>query len=85
MSAQAIDKACISDPVLEIAQQKRALVEAADKTILIAESARFNARALHRVLDISHIDMIITDAGLIKEDRKLYEALGPELLCVEVN
>ena len=48
MSAAAIDEECVSETMLEMVQLKRAMVDAARETVLLADSSRFMARALHR-------------------------------------
>ncbi|UJQ95143.1 DeoR/GlpR family DNA-binding transcription regulator [Mariluticola halotolerans] len=84
MSAQAVDFECASDTVLELVELKRAMMQAAQKTILLADSSRFNARALYRITELSEVDMIITDHGLPTKDRDKILAHGVELVCVQV-
>ena len=68
MSAAAVDETCVSETLLELVQLKRAMVEAARDTVLIADSSRFMARALHRTAAIEQISTVVTDAGLADED-----------------
>ena len=68
MSAAAVDETCVSETLLELVQLKRAMVEAARDTVLIADSSRFMARALHRTAAIEQISPVVTDAGLADED-----------------
>lgn len=84
MSAQAVDAECASDTVLELVELKRAMVKAAQKTVLLADSSRFNARALHRIVPLHEIDTIITDKMLAVEDSEKIEPHGVELICVDV-
>jgi DeoR/GlpR family transcriptional regulator of sugar metabolism len=84
MSAQAVDDECASDTVMELVELKRAMLKAAQKTILLADSSRFNARALYRIGSLDHIDAIITDDGLPEKVQKSIRALGVELFCVKV-
>ncbi len=69
MSAQVIDGEGASDTVLQLVELKRAMIEAAQETILLAESSRFSARALYRIAPLEQIDVIITDEGLSDEDK----------------
>lgn len=85
MSAQAVDRECASDTVLELVEQKRAMIAAAQKTVLLAESARFSARALYRIVELDQIDMIITDDGLPAEDCAAFAAQGVDLVCARVE
>lgn len=84
MSAQAVDVECASDTVLELTELKRAMLNAAEKTILLADSSRFNARALYRIAGLDKVHTIITDEGLSGKDRESIQAHGVELLCVEI-
>ncbi len=84
MSAQAIDGECASDTVLQLVELKRAMIEAAQTTILLAESSRFSARALYRIAPVEQIDMIITDEGLPAEDRDRVADQGVEVRCVTI-
>lgn len=84
MSAQAVDADCASDTVLELVELKRTMLEAAQKTILLADSSRFNARALYRIANLDKVQAIITDEGLSGKDREKIHAHGVELYCVKV-
>ena len=85
LSAQAVDLECASDTVLELVELKRALLDAADKSVLLVESNRFHDRVLYRISDLDHIDTIITDTGLPEEDRAAFEARNLELIRVKVT
>ena len=84
MSAQAIDSECASDTVLQLVELKQTMIEAAETTVLLAESSRFSARALYRIAPLSDIDRIITDEGLSEEDRTRIAIHGVALSCVAV-
>ncbi|MEI4472053.1 DeoR/GlpR family DNA-binding transcription regulator [Frigidibacter sp. MR17.24] len=78
MSAAAVDEVCLSETHLELVHLKRAMIAAAAKVVLMADSSRFMSRALHRSATIDEIDMIITDEGLSAEDIARFPAPGPE-------
>lgn len=84
MSAQAIDGECVSDTVLELVELKRAMMNASQQNILLADSSRFNARALYRIAAMEAIDTIITDDGLQDKIREKIVAQGVELVCVKI-
>lgn len=84
MSAQAIDVECASDTVLELVELKRAMLTAAKRTILLAESSRFIARALYRICSMDQIDDVITDVGLSVKDAQKINVLGPNVERVGV-
>lgn len=84
MSAQAIDVDCASDTVMELVKMKRTMLSSSEKTILLADSSRFKARALYRIAPLEEIDAIITDEGLSEDIRRKIRAHGLELSCVKV-
>ncbi len=65
---------------LEVAL-KRAMLEAAARRVLIADSEKFGRRALAQVVPLSAFDHIVTDEGLRAAARPAY---GPALVCVPV-
>ncbi|GGG82130.1 DNA-binding transcriptional regulator [Salipiger pallidus] len=77
MSAAAVDETCVSETVLELSQLKRAMVDAARDVILLADSARFMERALHRTVPIERISRIITDDGLTAKSRERFPSPSP--------
>lgn len=84
MSAQAIDVECASDTMMELVELKRTMIASSEKTILLADSSRFKARALYRIAPLDEIDSIITDEGLSEDIRRKISTHGVELTCVKV-
>lgn len=84
MSAQAVDGECASDTVMELVEMKRVMMAASSKTVLIADSSRFNGRALYRIASIESVQSIITDEGLGGALRETIRSQGVELTCVPV-
>lgn len=63
LSAGAIDaEDALMDFELEEAQFSRALIEAAERVVVVADHSKFGKRALVRACELSRIDMLITDA-----------------------
>jgi len=58
---------------------KQAMIEAADRAVLLADSSKFGRRALAAVVGVDAFEMILTDEGLDPADRQSY---GPRLVCV---
>jgi DeoR family transcriptional regulator of aga operon len=58
---------------------KQAMIAAADRSVLVADSSKFGRRALAKVVAIDAFDTIVTDDGLRSADRDAY---GPRLVCV---
>ncbi|MFV0386088.1 DeoR/GlpR family DNA-binding transcription regulator [Paracoccus sp. (in: a-proteobacteria)] len=84
LTAQAIDGECASDTVLELVEIKRAMIAAAQATILLAESSRYSSRALYRITDLGRIHTAITDSALDPAEQDRVRAQGVDLICVEV-
>ncbi|SLN56962.1 Glucitol operon repressor [Pseudooceanicola marinus] len=84
MSAAAVDEECVSETAIEMSQMKRAMVAAAREVILLADSARFMERALHRTVPIEQITRIITDEGLTDKSRQRFPTPVPEFVIAEM-
>src|SRR5262245_57019148 len=67
------------------AATKRALIAAADRVALLADSTKFDITAMMKVADLSDIDMIITDEQLTHEAKAMLITAGIELVMVEVD
>jgi DeoR/GlpR family transcriptional regulator of sugar metabolism len=63
------------------AATKRALIEAADRVILLADSAKFDITAMMKVADLSEIDVVVTDADVTAEAKAMLKDI--ELVIVE--
>lgn len=61
---------------------KRAMIDAAHQVVVVADSSKFEHRALAPVVPLDRIDLIVTDNGL---DPALRSAYGERLLCVGVD
>lgn len=79
IAPHAVDADCVSDTTVEVAHLRRAMIEAATRTILLADSSRFNARAIYRIAPLKRLHHVITDDGLPQEERERIEARGLRL------
>jgi DeoR/GlpR family transcriptional regulator of sugar metabolism len=61
---------------------KRAMIAAAREVCVVADSSKFEHRALAPVCGLEEIDRILTDDGLGEEIRQLY---GDRLQCVPID
>jgi len=59
------------------------MIEAAQKTIVLADSSKFGRRGFARIADIDAVDIIITDAGVSPKVVKKVEDLGIELIIAQ--
>jgi DeoR/GlpR family transcriptional regulator of sugar metabolism len=65
------------------AATKHALIGAADRVVLLADSTKFNITAMMKVSDLSEVDMIITDTQLTANTQAMLEIPGTELVMVD--
>lgn len=64
--------------VVEIAV-KQAMIEAAERVVVVADSSKLGRRSLAPVCGLSTVSALVTDDGLPEADRAAY---GPALRCV---
>ena len=64
------------------AHLNRAMIRASRRVIVLADSSKFRAPALHKICDVGAIDMLITDDGLPDTLRDAFHAVGTELVIV---
>lgn len=79
IAPHAIDAECVSDTTAEVAHLRRAMIEAATRTVLLADSSRFAARAMYRIAPLDRLYQVITDDGLPADERERIEARGLRL------
>ena len=58
----------------------RIMMDASQKTIVLADSSKFGRRGFAKIADIDAIDIVITDAGISPKAAKRLEDLGIELI-----
>lgn len=75
LGADAINQdGVISNVNIEEVAIKKAMIKAADQTILLADSSKFTKSGFYRVCDLEDIDFLITDDGLSKIDYEILES-----------
>ena len=70
----------LSDTSLEVAAMKRAMIKAASKTIVLADSSKFGPPAFRDVSDLSMIDILVMDSGIDPEQKKALELAGVQVI-----
>ncbi|MGW2564569.1 DeoR/GlpR family DNA-binding transcription regulator [Streptomyces sp. NPDC001514] len=73
-------EAGLTTPDLAEAAVKRALVAAARRVVLLADSAKYGEEHFARFADLADVDLLITDSGLSPEDTAAIEAAGTEVV-----
>jgi DeoR/GlpR family transcriptional regulator of sugar metabolism len=70
-----------ADEVTESAVSRVVLEQCGKKTIGLVASSKFNKASFYKVADVNAFDEIITDRGLDRQTRKLFEEKGVRI-CV---
>ncbi|MDY6867829.1 MAG: DeoR/GlpR family DNA-binding transcription regulator [Chloroflexota bacterium] len=75
LGADAINQdGVISNVNIEEVAIKKAMIKAADQTILLADSSKFTKSGFYRVCDLEDIDILITDSGISEKSLELVES-----------
>ncbi|MGO4756469.1 DeoR/GlpR family DNA-binding transcription regulator, partial [Streptomyces sp. 2MCAF27] len=72
----------LTTPDLAEAAVKRAMVAAARRVVLLADSSKFGQEHFARFGDLGHVDLLITDTGLSPQDALAIERQGTEVARV---
>ena len=81
LATAAIDlEAGLTYPALSDIPVKRAMIEAAETVVLVADSAKIGGRSFSALGGIEMMDMLVTDYGIRPQDRAAIEAAGVEVL-----
>ncbi|WP_028988501.1 DeoR/GlpR family DNA-binding transcription regulator [Thermicanus aegyptius] len=72
----------LTTPDMQEAWVKRAMMRAAEKVVLLADSSKFGKTTLTHVGEVGEVDILVTDEGLSVEDRNWLESNGVTVFCV---
>ncbi|WP_226507201.1 DeoR/GlpR family DNA-binding transcription regulator [Pseudomonas sp. MWU16-30317] len=64
------------------AEVNRAFIQAARYVTVLADSTKFESKAMFKICSLDQVDRLITDDGISDRDRSAIEALGIELIIV---
>ncbi|KPH11378.1 MULTISPECIES: DeoR/GlpR family DNA-binding transcription regulator [Chryseobacterium] len=56
------------------------MIECSDKVVILADSSKLNKKGFGRIATLDQIDCLITDDGILKEDRKGLEEVGVSVI-----
>lgn len=70
----------ITTPDLTQAETKRAMIEAAEEVILVADSSKIGVSSFAHVAPVSVIDRLVTDSGISPEDVKAFKDQEVEVI-----
>lgn len=84
MSAVAITGGRLYHPVQGYAAVKEAMLDAAQRRLLLVDSSKFGRHASFAHRDVSAYDTVITDRGVPQDEERTVRELGARLLLVGV-
>jgi DeoR family fructose operon transcriptional repressor len=70
----------LTTPDLAEAAVKRAVLAAARRVVVLADSGKYGERHFARFGDLSQVDVLVTDTGLADEDARAVERQGVEVV-----
>ncbi|MEU7001032.1 DeoR/GlpR family DNA-binding transcription regulator [Nonomuraea sp. NPDC046570] len=85
MSAVAITGGRLYHPVQGYAVVKEAMLDAAQRRLLLVDSSKFGRHAPFSHRDVSAYDAVITDRGVPQDEERTVRRLGTRLLLVSVR
>ena len=65
------------------AELNQKMMQAAQKTIVLADSSKFGRRGFAKIADMEDVDVIITDSGISPKNVRAIEELGIDLIVAE--
>ena len=83
MGAAALGAAGIMQADLVLVTAERRLIERAEELILLVDSSKFRGPAGHVVCGLEELDVVVTDAGIGKAERRMLDAAGVRLVIAE--
>jgi DeoR/GlpR family transcriptional regulator of sugar metabolism len=69
---------------MEATEIERTIHRRSDRTVLLADSSKWQKAGFARIIPLAEIDTMVIDSGLPQAARNDIEALGIELLIVQV-
>ena len=83
MGAAAIGPQGLMQADVVLVAAERRLIERADEIIILIDSSKFQGPSGHLVCDLSEVDIIVTDAGISDQDRKMVENAGIQVIIAK--
>jgi len=84
LSAAGIAEEGLFNAHLLLAETEQAMLKAASRVIVVADSSKFGRKSLTLVSDLDGIDLVVSDEGLPQPWREIVTAAGPRLMVVPV-
>jgi len=84
LSAAGIDEEGLFNAHLLLAETEQAMLRAAGRVMVVADSSKFGRKSLTLVAPLSDIDVVVSDDGLSAEWQARIAAAGPDLVVAVV-
>ena len=84
MSVKGCDQGGISNDDDAMIRLERAMLDQAERLVLLVDSSKFRQRGRFRLCDWSRVHTVITDSGIRAHERALVDAAGANLIVVDV-
>ncbi len=84
LSAAGIADEGLFNAHLLLAETEQAMLKAASRVIVVADSSKFGRKSLTLVSGLDGIDLVVSDQGLPERWREIVTAAGPRLMVVPV-
>jgi DeoR family fructose operon transcriptional repressor len=78
------DRGCCNSNLL-LVETERAMMQAADEVIVVADSTKFGCSSLAQLCELSEIDVMVVDSDLTPQWRERIEAAGAKLIIADLN
>ena len=83
LSAAGISKQGLFNAQLLLAETEQAMLRAAGKVIVVADSSKFGRKSLTLVSGLEAIDIVVSDSGLSDEWKQIILDAGPRLILAD--
>jgi len=84
VGTQSITGGLLSDTSVEIASIKRAMIAAARRVVLLADSSKFQPAAFYKICDVTAVHEIITDRAAPAKQLDQIRELGVKVTLVDI-
>lgn len=83
MGAAAVGPHGIMQPDVVLVAAERRLIDRAEQIVLLVDSSKFRGPSGNVVCGLEEIDVIVTDAGVTDEERRIVEQAGVRLIIAD--
>lgn len=85
LTVGAIDQTCVMDFDLQEAEVAKAMIERADRVIVLADHSKFERRAVFEVASLTRIHTLVTDMAPSEPMARAIAAAGIELIVADTD